>query len=253
MWRPCSAVAVLAIALTACAGGAHSSAVQRSSTTRAPAVSETTIPPTSTQPPTTTAVRTADAIGSSIVPATCPVEVAPQSGEDLSAQPQPVTRVLLVHEYPIEGASGAELRSSMDRCRPNVSGSDFDGYTAWFVNWKFSSVNSNGCSIQSVKVHVRVDMYLPQWLNPSGPPLVDTWNRYLAALNAHEAGHEQHGIDAADRVYQTLSALPPSSTCTEAIQAANQAGHDVVDTFAHEDATYDDQTSHGASQGAVFP
>ena len=242
-------------ALAACGGGGSPTASQ--SRARHPpttdAAVETTAPSTSSSVAAVPAAPPTYPTGASIVPTTCPAEVIPRGVENPSGQSSPVTQEIIVHPYPIHGTTAADLRAQMNECGIRDGGITVDGRTNWYVSWNFGLDGSSGCHVTWTKVHVLVDMYLPQWEEASGSAIEPQWNRYLTALIDHEGGHMQHGIDAANETASAISSLPPAATCDEMDTQANQAGQRVLAAFNQQDVAYDDETGHGRTQGAVFP
>lgn len=160
--------------------------------------------------------------------------------------------------YPIEGRTASELRSQMAAYGPpdQLEGRRYDANVVWAINWSFRHATSQGqCKLQSAKTHVKVTYTLPKWKTPINVErsLIADWNQYLAALQAHEDGHKNHGIGAARGILQALNQLPPSPTC-EALEAKAQAtARAVIKAHNQKDLDYDRVTQHGYTQGAVFP
>ena len=162
-----------------------------------------------------------------------------------------------VERYAIEGATPADLRRDMNNKGPQgAGGRRFDGYTRWFVSWRYQYNNTGGgCSIASVTTSVKVTMTLPQWGDESRASSAtrEQWARYLAALELHEQGHRHHGIAAANEVDRAIAAMPPAGSCDALGKNANALGMSVLRKYYQLDLDYDRDTGHGASQGARFP
>lgn len=162
-----------------------------------------------------------------------------------------------VRWYDVEGDSEQVLRTNLDALGPEDSKGDrHDAYTSWYVTWRFPfSRTDEGCSTGPVTTDVRVVMTLPRWRGPADEklPLVQKWRRYLDSLVEHESGHRDTGFRAATEITDTLPGLPAQPTCEEAEARANEAARAVLERFRAHDVNYDDETHHGATQGAVFP
>ncbi len=203
---------------------------------------------------TTAALPNGYPSGATFVAADCPAVVALPHIEDSSAQDQPVTQTIVVHEYSVQGPSIADVRAQLDACGPHdETGSRHDAYTKWYVSWGFGFDRSNGCRVDGVKVHLLVDMYVPRLDADASAPAASPWAPYQTALLGHENGHVQNGIDAANQAEAAMSSLAPAATCDEAQALANQAAQQVTDAAAQRDLTYDADTDHGRTQGAEFP
>lgn len=162
-----------------------------------------------------------------------------------------------VERYAIEGSTAADLRREMSaKGPPGAGGRRFDGYTKWYVSWSYRYNNVGaGCTIASVTTSVRVTITLPQWRNESAGDSTTRaqWARYLAALERHEQGHRQNGVDAANEVDRSIAAMPPAGSCDALGTAANTLGQSILQRYNQRDLDYDRETSHGATQGARFP
>ncbi len=162
-----------------------------------------------------------------------------------------------VERYTIEGSTPSDLRREMSAKGPQgAGGRRFDGYTRWYVSWKYR-YNSAGssCAITSVTTSVKVTMTLPQWRNENRADSATRaqWSRYLTALELHEQGHRRHGVDAANEVDQAIAAMLPAGNCDALGANANALGMSILRKYNQLDLDYDRDTRHGATQGARFP
>ncbi|MDX2242889.1 MAG: DUF922 domain-containing Zn-dependent protease [Leptolyngbyaceae cyanobacterium bins.302] len=160
--------------------------------------------------------------------------------------------------YPIAGTTASELRSQMAAKGPRdqLEGRRYDANVDWAVNWSFRQGMSQGqCAIRSTKTRITVTYTLPQWDAPAHAErsLVAEWNQYMTALQLHEDGHKEHGVEAGRGVLQTLAHLPAASSCQELESKAQAAAQAVIKAYNQKDLEYDRTTRHGYTQGAVFP
>jgi predicted secreted Zn-dependent protease len=168
-----------------------------------------------------------------------------------------VPKVIINTEYySIYGVTAKELRNEMNtKSSIKQLGKNYDAYTTWFVNWRFSwSENHGQCSITNVKSTVKVNFTLPKWENSNNATanLKKRWSHYYNALLAHEDGHKNFGINAAKEVENRLSALS-SKNCSTLKNKANNFGKKVIDKYIVLEKKYDKTTNHGMKNGAVFP
>jgi len=166
--------------------------------------------------------------------------------------PHGVDVTITASYYAIHGSTAQELREEMNRRGPG----GYDAYTRWFVKWSYpTETTGNACDTGPVEASVEITYTMPEWDPPpnADAALVDRWTRYVAALQLHEDGHRDFGIDAAKDVLRAVSALPPYPTCADLNRAANAAAETVLDRFRAQEIDYDRTTSHGATQGARFP
>lgn len=149
--------------------------------------------------------------------------------------------------YEVGGRDEDAIRASLNAHRPvdPNDGAAVDGRTRWQVSWKLRS-DSEGCrAVEPPTFSATVT--LPKLADESTVPSAVRahWERYLASLRTHEAGHARY-------VYEHLGAVQSAllaKTCGE----ANAAGQAALKVVSAHDATYDRETKHGLTQGAVFP
>ncbi len=159
--------------------------------------------------------------------------------------------------YEISGTTESDLRHQMDQFGPSDGEQiQHDAYTEWYADWYYPNSEIDGdCATGSITVTVTITHTFPQWNNPPdiSQELATKWDTYLKALQTHEIGHRQIGLDAGHEILQTLSELSVYPTCTELEQVADKTGQNILDEFRQKELTYDQNTRHGASQGAQFP
>jgi predicted secreted Zn-dependent protease len=158
--------------------------------------------------------------------------------------------------YDVEGDTEAQLRASLDARGPESDGRRHDAYTTWHVMWNFPFAESaDGCSTGPISTTVQVIITLPRWRGyaDESDPLVKRWRDYLDALKRHESGHRNTAFQAATDIAETLPSLPPRATCEAAEEAANAEAQGVLARYRTAEQSYDAETRHGATQGAIFP
>lgn len=163
-----------------------------------------------------------------------------------------------VNRYPIQGMTAADLRRDLNATGPldEKTNRRFDGYTRWWVRWRYWYTNqADGCRIDRAEVKTEVTITLPEWNAPLGASseLKQRWQRYITALETHENGHKQNGLDASRDILAKLKDFPAYSTCDQVGLAANEAAHAIIREYNEKDITYDRVTNHGATEGARFP
>jgi len=96
---------------------------------------------------------------------------------------------------------------------------------------------------------------MPSWNPPRGtsPDVIARWNAYYRALERHEQQHGEHGKNAAREALAAVSSTPAAAACPDTDAAANRRGMAVIERWRQADVDYDKRTSHGRTEGAVFP
>lgn len=160
-------------------------------------------------------------------------------------------------DYRVRGNSLEELRTSMapNRFRDSA-GMAWDAFTWWQVQWSYPFIERIGsCALGREHVSVEIRIHLPRWDPPpdADPQLVTSWNKYLAALEAHEEGHVQIALAAACEIRDVLRTLEAQSDCDRMEREADRATQAVIDRYHELEERFDIETNHGASDGAVLP
>jgi predicted secreted Zn-dependent protease len=160
-----------------------------------------------------------------------------------------------LERYTISGSTPSDLRSEMNSKGPRGNaGRVFDGYTRWYVTWRYRYNNfGNTCAITSVATSVTVTITLPDWDDEitADNNTRSKWSRFLAALESHERGHRQLGIDAAKEIDRAISGMRGRCDALEA--RVNEARYAILNKHRQLELDYDRDTDHGATQGARFP
>lgn len=159
--------------------------------------------------------------------------------------------------YDIAGNTANALRHQMNEKRPlDESGKRFDAYTRWYVGWRYRyQPTARECEFTRVTVSVQATITLPRWVDESQAPqaLEQDWNRYVAALRRHEQGHYVHGMDAARQVEALGRSFHAAGDCPALTAEFDHQARAITQRYAAMDKTYDRDTDHGRTQGAVFP
>jgi predicted secreted Zn-dependent protease len=171
-----------------------------------------------------------------------------------SGAPEPVAATnpgAWVRYYEIEGIEHAALLEAMNRLGPK----GFHAYATWNVSYGYRTAMKDGrCAVALVEARMKGDILMPRWTKRHGASadLVARWQRYEAALLAHEEGHLDIGRELARVVEADLQRVPPAADC-RALDAAVRARYDtLLKGFSSRDKEYDQRTQHGRTQGAVF-
>jgi predicted secreted Zn-dependent protease len=153
-----------------------------------------------------------------------------------------------VETYSVTGSTANEIRQSINANRDG----DYDAFTSWYLTWQYAN---DACDGSGLVVLVEIEYSLPEWDAPpaADPALTDEWSTYMDALLCHEYGHAEFGLDAANDVYATLSAIDAGGDCAAQQTQADAAFQSILDDYIAREIAYDEETNHGATMGAVFP
>ena len=159
-----------------------------------------------------------------------------------------------VFYYDVHGATVAELRADMRKLGPKIDGTSFVGETRSPMRWSWRTESSGAamCAIRDVSVVINAQITLPRWAPPANADsnVVKEWNRFLTALEVHEAGHKDISAKAGKEIIDRLRNL--SSPCALLGTRANDLARAIVTKQAEEQHTYDATTRHGLTQGTAF-
>lgn len=156
--------------------------------------------------------------------------------------------------YAVQQSADTSLLMALIAASPvKVGGRTFHGYTAWDIRWNFRwNTSAAGlCEISSITTHLSVTMTLPR-LASSTPKGAADFDRYFAALMAHEQGHRSIALEAARQVDRTIAGLQPMADCRRLEAEANAAGMAILEEAKRRELDYDITTRQGCTQGACL-
>ncbi|HEY7268257.1 MAG TPA: DUF922 domain-containing protein [Dehalococcoidia bacterium] len=160
--------------------------------------------------------------------------------------------------YSVDGVTVPEIRSHLvnEAAAGGSDGKRYDGLTTWAVHWTFRYDHGGAaCSLANATIDVSIDVRLPRLSDAAviAPDILDRWQAYAAALEAHEMGHVDRESAVIDGLKDAFESAGPASDCSSLGDALNSLGNDYVQQVRIADAAYDAETNHGQTQGAVFP
>ena len=160
--------------------------------------------------------------------------------------------------YDVTGNTATEIRASINASPArfkNPDGTLSDANTKWNyrVSWTYA-LSGGACQATSVTPTLSVAFTFARWVAPSAPDpaVVAKWNAYVVAVQTHENGHQQNGINTTSDAVTRVRAVSVA-TCTDFSAAAQAALDQATAAGSAADIQYDATTRHGATQGAVFP
>jgi predicted secreted Zn-dependent protease len=156
--------------------------------------------------------------------------------------------------YEVEGADARTLLASLRQRGPRDGHESWAASTGWVFRWSYQPVADAGCHVQRASIALDLTFTYPRWAPPpdAAATLVTAWQRYLARVELHEHGHRDIAQGAADDLIRTLEALPAQATCNDLAVVARATVDERLTRHAEAQATYDRETGHGATQGAVL-
>lgn len=168
---------------------------------------------------------------------------------------KPVYTVIDVETYDVAGTTEREVLESLRALGPTSHGRDFFGLTETEMSYRYWKVpTEEGCKLEQIRLDLHVVVTLPKWEPPRGTPyeLKRDWGRFEAALRRHEDGHREIAEWSAREVYHAIRSLR-TPTCDTIDDAAREVARRLRETGELRQASFDRQTNHGWSQGAVWP
>ncbi len=159
--------------------------------------------------------------------------------------------------YEISGACEKDLQCDLKgkSCR-FVDGKKYDSVTKWRIGWDYGYNKSKGmCSAEGFRLTVDIVVRIPAWLHRESAPqlLIDKWESYIDQLKTHENEHLEKVVQAADDLTRAVSLMPPAATCADLDSEIRQLSRSRLKQLEVDQNHYDAETSHGWTQGALFP
>lgn len=150
--------------------------------------------------------------------------------------------------YAVPGRTARAIRENMNRLRPaEPSGGRYDALTQWRFSTRWRATGRR-CDPATSEVKVTIQVTLP-YLSEAGRlgrRDRELWERYYAALVAHETNHARIALAGAQQMQAAMRGAPDC----EALASVSQAAAEAVSAASQ---AYDAQTGHGRREGAVFP
>lgn len=152
-----------------------------------------------------------------------------------------------IRYYDVQGGDHGSLLAAL-----NARGGPH-GQAEWKVSYQYEPRRvGRYCSVGSLTITQSMVMNLPRWSAPPGAParLVAQWQRYVAALRTHEEGHLAIGRELAHELKRSLAVT--RAPC-EQLEKSVKSQFDLLhERFRARDRSYDFETAHGRTQGAVL-
>jgi predicted secreted Zn-dependent protease len=151
--------------------------------------------------------------------------------------------------YPVDGGDAMAIRRAIDAARPTDAhdGRRVDALSSWDLRWSWPRTRRGGCDLAAATIRYKATVRMPQLAATARLTAAERadWDRYVAALARHEAGHVRYTY----RHRGDILAAIRRATCrtADAAALAALAGLD-ADQIA-----YDRETAHGTKDGASFP
>ncbi len=159
--------------------------------------------------------------------------------------------------YEVRGESAMELAEQMAEKGPRGSDDEaFDAYTTWWFTWPYTPVETDeGCEADGVSVTLKLNYEMPKAAADQtwATSLTRKWRAFTGALWTHELGHGDLALAQAEDLQKRIAALPVEADCDALRQVVDTLGDQTMETHNAAQRAYDDETSHGRTQGAVFP
>lgn len=156
--------------------------------------------------------------------------------------------------YAVEGTDLRGLLASLRQNGPSDGHGTWAASTAWAFRWSYRPVVNGGCRVATAHVDLDLTYTYPQWAVPpdAAPAAVPAWQAYLAHVELHEQGHREIAEAAAADLVRSLEGLLASGSCDQLSASARAVVAERLARHAELQVAYDQETGHGATQGAVL-
>ncbi len=155
--------------------------------------------------------------------------------------------------YDIQGRTTADLGREMNEKGIREGSQTHAGRTRWNIKWRYHYQDAGAdCRLESVEVTLDIHYEMPRWVHHEAVPaeVIQKWESYYAALEAHEKGHADHGREAAQEIENAIYSTGSGTPCSEFNAKADAAGNAILDRYRQIEIDYDAETKHGRTQGA---
>ncbi len=159
--------------------------------------------------------------------------------------------------YEVCGCCEKDLQCEMtEKAIRWKDGNKYDAITRWKVKWDYDySRDDDACAADSFRVEVEIAFHLPKWVcDGNAPrPLAEKWESYIRNLTAHERGHRDKTVKAAEDFTRAVADLALAADCSELDRKIRELCRERMTRLDEEQEEYDAATGHGFVQGVSFP
>lgn len=138
--------------------------------------------------------------------------------------------------YHLKGLTVREIHHSLMHNAPREDGQIIEGEVADQFTVVFSSkLDGNACRPSDELVTLKLNILLPKWLDKesASSTVRVAWSRYMDKLLAHENGHKQIAISAANAIHRIIHTASGTGPC-KAFDAKIKRAAEKVITDAEE-------------------
>lgn len=176
----------------------------------------------------------------------------PGAGEQVG-QPRSRSRLadfpgLRLEYHGVSGRTAAEIRASLNALGliDPASGAPVAAYTEWSIDWWIPGRPDGECRLDQAKVTLEVTVGLPRLADPDAVSgeVLQNWQSFVAALEAHEATHVRHAYEGSEAVLRGIR----GANCA----TAERVAEDAMDALRWRNEEFDRRTRHGQTEGAFF-
>jgi predicted secreted Zn-dependent protease len=171
---------------------------------------------------------------------------------DLDKLSRGVVGTTAVTYYDVHGRTPGDVARSMQELGPEANGSFGHARASYSSTWHARNDGSGRCDLTSVQVTMVSQMMLPRWTPPADtlPGVAAEWQRFMVALQRHDAEHKNISGRGARQILDGLLAL--KTFCSEVPRDVKRLTDSIVVQTQDRQAAYDVKTHQGGTQGAVF-
>jgi len=197
---------------------------------------------------------------SQVAPPTCAKDsfnVSP-APLNLAAGQNGVQQLVDVQYYQVYGTTAAQVQSQIKQCSQiGQTDESFAATTNYTVNWQYGYNRDSAsglCVATDAAVGVHVSQVYPNWNYTAGadPAYAAKWRAFVSHLQTHETGHRDLDLQYASKIEQDLKNVQ-TADCQSFKQAADGVANADIAALDQANLTYDMQTKHGLTQGAIIP
>lgn len=120
--------------------------------------------------------------------------------------------------YELRGLTKEEIHSDIMKNAPKENGEIIDGEMNDDLTLSLDyTVQAGKCQIASDTVNLKLVMSLPRWVDEqrASEKVRTAWNEYFSVLQAHESGHKEIAVRAANEIDKLIHSGQSAESCSE--------------------------------------
>src|SRR3569833_2096233 len=151
--------------------------------------------------------------------------------------------------YTVHGRTPGEVARSMEQLGPETNRDLGHTRATYRPAWHVIKDGDGTCDLTAVKITTDSGATLPKWTPPADtvPGVYAEWQRFVSALEQHEAGHKDITVRGAQEILDGMLAM--KTFCSQVPRDVKHLTDSIAAQAQRRQTAYDAMTRRGGRQG----